>query len=320
MTNMLTNKIIRLYLKFLFQKIKEKCYTKLPINKQDKYIYSLKNKFILKDIESQFRNEAIKNIFGVHAGGVVFNSANGQLIADPKDVEISSSLGDLGQYDWHTILFLEQLIDSSTNLYILGAHIGCLLIPLSRTAKNVVAFEANPLTYKYLQQNILLNKIETASIYNLAVYNSDTTIPFYQNKANTGGSKIKPHFDRFIYHYDQPEEIQIKAVQLDNFVYENNLPVPDFLIVDIEGSEFQALEGAKNCLESCKYLYIEFVPHHLYNVSHIDVDTFYSVIEPYFDHMQIISGEYEKYIGADQIRLKLKELYANNIAVDLLFF
>lgn len=166
---MISNKMIHLHLKFLFRIFKEKCYVKLPINNQNKHLYSLKNKFILKDIDSRFRNEVIKNSFGPYVGGIIFNSANGQLIADPKDVEINFSLGFLGQYDWHNISFLSRLLDNSTNLYILGAHIGCLLVPLSRLVKSVIAFEANPLTYKYLQQNISLNKIENASTYNFAV-------------------------------------------------------------------------------------------------------------------------------------------------------
>lgn len=311
--------MIQLHLKFLFRKIKERCYTKLPINKQNKNLYYLKNKFILKDIESRYRNELIKKSFGMYADGVVFNSANGQLIADPKDVEINNSLGFLGQYDWHNILFLGRLLNETTTLYILGAHIGSLLVPLSKFVKSIIAFEANPQTYKYLQQNILLNKIENVSTYNFAVYNSETYVSFYQNKANTGGSKIKPHIDRFIYHYDQPEEIQIKTISLDNFIHEKKLPVPDFLIVDIEGSEFQALKGAAGSLECCKYLYIEFVPHHLFNVAQIDVNTYCSVIKPFFQYMRIVGRDNEVYEGIDNMILKLEELCAYGIAADLLF-
>lgn len=316
---MLTKKIIQLQMKFFLQKLKEKCYLKLPKSKREKLLYSLKNGYVLKDLESKYRNEIIDKNFGSHAKGILFETINGQFIGEPKDVEINSSLGVSGQYDWSNISFISRYLNNSMNLYILGAHIGCLLVPLSKYVKNIVAFEANPNTFRLLNLNILLNEVRNVSTYNLAVYDSRTSVTFYQNNANTGGSKVKPITDRFIYHYDQPQKILIEAVSLEDFIAEKKLPMPDFMIMDIEGSEYNALKGAGKILEHCKYLYIEFVPHHLFNVANINVETFLSVIAPHFDQMQIVNNGNELFVD-EQITVKLKELYARNVAVDLLFF
>src|SRR5699024_1081387 len=118
--------------------------------------------------------------------------------------------------------------------------------------------EANPETFDFLQNNILVNRIRNAEIFNLAVYDEETTLTFYQSHANTGGSKIKPHTDRFIYTYDNPTKVMVNSIRLDYFINTHKLPHPDLLVVDIEGAEYAALKEATECLQSCKYLYIEF--------------------------------------------------------------
>ena len=281
--------------------------------------YQTKNNFNLLAIESSLRGTLFKHLFGKHAEGVIFKASTGLFISDPKDLTVAVELGHLGSYDLSKITYLTSLISKEAVVYILGTHIGTLAIPIAGKVKTVIAFEPNPASFEFLKMNIYLNKIENIQAINKGVFNANTFIDFYQNTANSGGSKIKPEMDGFIYNYDKPNCIQIEVVKLDDFIAENNVPFPDLMIVDIEGAEYAALHGGSKCLEQLKYMCIEFVPHHLLNVANITVDQFLSVILPYFQTMLIVGGSDKRY-NSGEIETILKEYLEKGICCDLLFY
>jgi FkbM family methyltransferase len=167
-----------------------------------------------------------------------------------------------------------------------------------------------------------LNKLDNIQIHNYAIYCGEGKLSFYQNTANSGGSKVRPVKDHFWYNYDTPEVVEVDAKVLDDLVNSKGYDYPNIIIMDIEGSEFAALKGACNCLHHAQYLYIEFVPHHLSNVANITVSEFLEAITPHFTAMMIVDdrkgGLPDKYTG-DGILQKLTEYYNEGISSDLLF-
>jgi hypothetical protein len=61
--------------------------------------------------------------------------------------------------------------------------------------------------------------------------------------------------------------------------------------MDIEGSEYFALQGMQRILKGSRALAVEFLPHHLKNVSGVSVQQFLSLIEPQFSTLTIPSRE-----------------------------
>ncbi|MGH7427267.1 MAG: hypothetical protein ACREJ4_02740, partial [Candidatus Methylomirabilaceae bacterium] len=59
--------------------------------------------------------------------------------------------------------------------------------------------------------------------------------------------------------------------------------------MDIEGSEYFALQGMQKILAHARVLVVEFLPHHLKNVSGVTVEQFLSVIPPHFRTLTIPS-------------------------------
>lgn len=264
----------------------------------------------------------MKDMYGKNTVGVVFKTYNGLLVNSLEDVAVNQHLGFNGAYDKKKVTFLLSLVEDDSCVYIIGAHIGTLAIPVAGKAKSVIAFEANPATFEFLSWNAQLNLLHNTTVYNYAIFNEEKELSFYQNKANTGGSKIKPSTDHFWYNYDQPETITVCGKILDNFVRDKGHDFPSLIIMDIEGAEYAALKGASECLRHCRYLYIEFMPHHLSNVAGITIDKFVKAITDFFPNM-IIVDEYvqdspEHYTG-DEILEKLTQYFNRNRGVDLLF-
>jgi hypothetical protein len=58
--------------------------------------------------------------------------------------------------------------------------------------------------------------------------------------------------------------------------------------MDIEGAEYLALKGMPQTLARARFLYIEYVPHHLQNVSGVTNDEFFAHLLPHFDEVRFM--------------------------------
>lgn len=278
--------------------------------------------FEVQKMKSHLQQQLMADLFGKHAKGILFDTSNGMLVSNVSDVTINNALGFRGEYDKAKLEFIVSFLQEDHCVYIIGAHIGTLIRPIRNKVEKVYAFEANPDTYKYLLNNIHINDFDNVEAFNRAVYDSETNIAFYQSKVNTGGSKIKPVKDHFMYRYDDPQVIQVNTAILDNFIVQNGLIPPNVIIMDIEGAEFRALKGAAQSLAQAAYLYIEFVPHHLSNVAGVSLEEFLNAISPYYQTMsvveEIIQQQNVRYKG-DGILVKLRQLQSAGQSADLLF-
>ncbi|MCU0323381.1 MAG: FkbM family methyltransferase, partial [Chitinophagaceae bacterium] len=209
----------------------------------------LKNKLYLnyvslKVLKSKLRRKVTKEVFGKHTLGIVFDTANGLFINYPEDIQVSNQLGFSGKYDFAALnILISKIRELNYTVYVLGTHIGCIMIPLSKFCNTIVGFEANPETFKILQKNILLNQVNNTKVFNYAVTDAEITLDFYKNTVNSGGSKIKPFSNKLNYSYDSPEIIQVEGKRLDTLQQTEQLALPDMMIIDIEGAEYFALRG-----------------------------------------------------------------------------
>lgn len=229
-----------------------------------------------------------KRLLGKYAQGVIYNTANGLLAAPLDDVSVGKSLGFKGAYDTPEINTLQKLLSKEDVIYVVGTHIGALLIPLAKTCREIIGYEANPETYEYVCTNVQLNNLQNVRTFNFAVGDSDRKIDFYQNRSNSGGSKIKPHKDSYLYNYDSPNTIEVPMISLDQHIIKQHLPPPQGIIMDIEGAEFFALKGMPDTLAKIRFLYIEYVPHHLDNVSDVSNREFFDLIIPHFSAVRFM--------------------------------
>ena len=257
----------------------------------------------------------LKKLYGPHVYALITETENGLFAVDPEDLSVGRQLRKHGRYGLDEIRRLSKHITQDSKVLIVGAHIGTLAIPISKQCQKVVCIEANPNTFSLLKANIALNNASNCVPINIAASEKKETIKFLLNRTNSGGSKRAPAIKDYIYYYDNPREILVQAFSLDIYLNEKDF---DTVIMDIEGSEYFALLGMQDILSTSKTLAIEFLPHHLKNVSNVSVDQFLSSISPHFSTLTIPSKN--KTITSDKFLENLSCMYNNNEEDDALIF
>ena len=252
---------------------------------------------------------------GKDVKAIIVTTKNGIFAVDPRDLEVGDKLRSQGSYGLDELERVSELITEDSKVLIVGAHIGSLAIPISKKCANVVAIEANPQNYELLEMNIKLNKTQNITAHNIAASSKQEKIKFQMNTVNSGGSKRLPINNEYMYRYDNPEVIEVQAHSLDDYLDENNF---DLILIDIEGSEYFAMQGMKEILSNCNTLIIEFLPHHLKNVANISVEQFLSVIPKNFKKL-IIPSKNETH-SIDVGGVILQQMYNNNQGDDGIIF
>jgi FkbM family methyltransferase len=206
------------------------------------------------------------------------------------------------------IKLASRFLKKDSYCLLLGGHIGSIVIPLAKLCKELTVFEANPDTFKLLSKNLLLNEIYNVKAYNKAASDENKPLKFLISKDNSGGSKRFPSIKASGYFYDNPKQIRVDGVALDNFLENKSF---DVIFVDIEGSEYFAFKGMQKIFKRSKALITEFIPHHIKNVASVSIDDFWSTLEPHFNYLYI-PQENKFFKNPKDILMQLIYMYNNN--------
>ncbi len=234
------------------------------------------------------KSKRLKKRLGDNTSALTVNTKNGTFIVDAADLEVGGKLRNKGEYGIDEINRISQFIDNQSSVLIVGAHIGSLAIPVAKICSELVAIEANPNNFKLLQINIKLNDISNIIAHNIAASEREEIIQFQLNTVNSGGSKRVPVNNHYMYTYDNPKVIDVEAHSLDNYLPNNNF---DLVLIDIEGSEYFAMQGMSNILANTKTLIVEFLPHHITNVAGVELTDFLDNIPKHLTKLTIPSKD-----------------------------
>jgi FkbM family methyltransferase len=127
----------------------------------------------------------------------------------------------------------------------IGAHIGSFAIQtlLDSRVKEVHAFEPDPLHADILRINLALNKGQYA-IYRFALGSQREQRNLYHGPMiNTGFSSLAIQVSN--------EVFEVDCRTADELVFQEGIPSPTLMKVDVEGWEFKVLQGAQRLLKEC---------------------------------------------------------------------
>ena len=126
-----------------------------------------------------------------------------------------------------------------------GAGIGDDVIFFSRQVGpqgTVIAIEANPDTYKCMLKTISSNNLKNVICLNLACASSNTTVEISRDQ---GYLSNRIYSDK---KFTDPHRVQAKT--LNQIVEDHKISEVHFLKLNIEGAEFDALNGALSLIKS----------------------------------------------------------------------
>lgn len=144
--------------------------------------------------------------------------------------------------------FIKNLDLRGKVVYDVGAFQGLVSMFFARRAKTVVCYEPNQRNRKRLMQNLELNGLTNVVIRPLGVGSKPHTATMVFMPLMPGGASLEEKTVAQLKTNPSTvaEEIEITAIDIDRI--EQNLPAPQFMKIDIEGFEIEALRGARQTL------------------------------------------------------------------------
>ncbi len=119
----------------------------------------------------------------------------------------------------------------------------------------VIVFEPDPFNYTLLKKNIRLNKIRNAIVINKGLYSTNTTLPF---DIQGIGSTLVIKKGRKTNH-------AVPVVSLDNELERLRIKKVNFIKMDIEGGEIEAVKGCLRTIKNNKALHFAIASYHVVN-------------------------------------------------------
>jgi FkbM family methyltransferase len=167
-------------------------------------------------------------------------------------------------------VFIDFILDKIGNPEIildLGSATACQSIQFSILFPNakIYAFECNPLSIKQCYTNIA--NLENIEVVDKAVYNKSGLIEFYSILNDTDTSSIYEFSKDYLKTFEKLEEkrINVKATRIDKWAKEKGIKKIDLCWLDLQGAEYEAIEGMGDLIVNVQALYIEVAEKTLYN-------------------------------------------------------
>jgi FkbM family methyltransferase len=186
---------------------------------------------------------------------------NTQAVQEPVQPQIDSRLQKYqGYMPASNGCEMQQFIDwvknwstlTVKNVFEIGANFAqdaeYLALQFNIAPENVYVFEAHPDIYD------VITKIHNFHAYNYAVYNKNGDITFNVlpiTETNTGLSSILNLPNR------QTKPVTVPAIRMDDFMNKHNIEKIDFLKLDVEGCNWDVLDGFGDRLKDVNAVHVE---------------------------------------------------------------
>jgi len=149
--------------------------------------------------------------------------------------------------------FWANLNLTGMTVYDVGAFHGMLTLFFASRARAVVSFEPNTGNRRRLIENLTLNGIANVEVRGVGVGSRSETRKMVGSPLTPGGASLDENTAAELLRAGVKTAVEeISVVTLDDEIAQTGLPRPDFIKIDVEGWEIEALRGARITLESCR--------------------------------------------------------------------
>lgn len=145
----------------------------------------------------------------------------------------------LGSYELAKRRAFEAIVTPGAIVFDIGAHVGfytLLAAILVGRDGRVFAFDPVPSNLWYLREHLRLNDVTNVTVVEAAVSNESGLAHFREGATSSTGQ------------ISEDGHIPIRTVALDDLVASGDVPVPQFIKIDVEGAELAVLAGGRMLL------------------------------------------------------------------------
>jgi len=167
-----------------------------------------------------------------------------------------------GNYEPHKHQLMKNTLRPGMTFIDVGANKGDFtLLAASRVGPQgrVLAFEPHPDNTYWLRQSIALNRFTNITLVEAALSNSNGRENLFEGSGSGQHSLLKQA--------DGQRAWCVNTYRLDDYLAAEGIDQMDAIKIDVEGAEWQVLEGARGTLQRCKpvvYLDVHQLPRQQY--------------------------------------------------------
>jgi FkbM family methyltransferase len=147
----------------------------------------------------------------------------------------------------------------------IGANIGTISLPILKKFPElrIILFEPSAEVMGKLIKNLSINPdlLGRYEIFNIALSDQNGLNKFYTSNEefNSGTAGLGHSHNRFKFH------VKVQSYTGDDLILNNEVAIPEIIKIDVEGFEFEILQGLKNTLT--KYKPIIIFEHCIYRIN-----------------------------------------------------
>ncbi len=181
-----------------------------------------------------------------------------------------------GFHELHEFLFLHKFLKKDMVFVDIGANLGeyTLFAAKRVTHGKVLAFEPLPKMNSLLGENVNLNQFKNVSVLRYGLSDAEGILPIHEIEAEDEGLSTFYPGDRKI-----KNRIDVPLKSFDSEFEHFGIARIDFIKMDIEGGELNALKGARGSIDRFKPLVIVEINASTYLAAGYSFDDVYQFFE-----------------------------------------
>jgi len=153
-----------------------------------------------------------------------------------------------GTFESAELAFAQRFLKPGMTVLDLGAHHGLYTLLASKRVGSrgrVIAFEPSRRERRALLLHLILNRCANVKVERLAVGSENTEASFFVVKGSqTGCNSLRPPDVR-----SGTSRTRVRVTRIDDWLEKQKYEQIDFVKLDVEGAELEALKGASKLLE-----------------------------------------------------------------------
>lgn len=155
--------------------------------------------------------------------------------------------------------------DKPQVIYDVGAHIGTWSLLAKSCIPNSAIHAFEPIDSHIVKFRESMKGISYATLHQIALGDRSDRLKINITNRSDSSSLLEPTKLAEEYYGVRKETEQIvRVVPLDEYISKNDIPLPDFIKLDVQGYELEVLKGGQKCLFHAKWVLCEVSFHPFY--------------------------------------------------------